>query len=1365
MVAMLVSANIATSASATASVTYGSAGAACPGGTSSAGTSSVVACVPATETLTAGTLHFNSVAPVVFPATQLTGLEQINLASNTMDVTDATGSGDGWTVSLAATLFSDGVDSLPYGASAITATDLATCDTGSSCTVADNTVTQMPVTVPAGTTMPVAEPIYSANTGSGMGAMSTGLDESLYIPSDVGAGSYSATWMYTLSQSPPTIGSSGQAEPPGLPSAPGPVQGLMATPGDHEITLNWAPSTDPNISSYGVDLDGTQVGTVYAPDPGYTIDDVPNGIPAIVSVDQTDLYGQTSALVTATVTPEDAVTMSSGGSSHSPATVTVAANDGYATVSWSAVAGATGYVVCRTPAVAGSSAPACASNQGQGFQVYTGGALDASDTGLLDGTTYHYTVDAQGPWGNALSSPVPAIPEPAPPAPAGVGQTMVSGTPALAWSPVSVPPAAAPVSYRLYLGSTLNHSDILQTYYPVAGLAAGNYTVRAVNGNGQLSGPSATVTVVPPSTTTTTSTTVPTTTSTTTAATTTTSTTTAATTTTTTAPAVPVVLSESGSTISQYGMSGDLLNTSTLAGIANGVITSQDSTGNHALVYADSGTSNAQAVVVDGNGHKVASASVSSSMAYPVFGQDGVVYNFSTDGLEVYSGASLTLQRVIPNTGSELDGYGNGLGGTTVIPANGDPGVTPANGDELAQYNTASGPETGSQQVIAPYLENAFGTGTTQSFWRNAQPVFGQDGNIYMLAWPGEMSSRIPNTDLVAISPTTGLEVNAWQLPAGGSIPLPPGAQMYAAGKYIAIPDMTWANGSVTSQVILFNTTTRTFTDVLVPTLNSYGFASHLQYAAAVSPDGNYLAVENNFGDVAVIDLSTMDVASTWTMAGAPTPNPYADNSITPNIAILGGPSGGTTTTTTAPTTTTTVPLTAWTNTNSSCDVNYTLSSTVGYYWTLATCTGPSEPAGTQLGYSSTQGYEDSVGSGHDSANYGQVSTGDGFAGGATNADEATYGGPATVTADNDTTGTLHYLQLWTFPSMSGYGLAGTWALPTTTAPGAMTFYLTADGSDDSGASNGEALVSSWNGQPATGAIAMVSSNGSTTAYNVDTDQSLWTVPGVAADDDTGGAVSPDGSEILTVGTGATASDGVNIWNINTGTTGDYTNPGSSPTPAVPGPLPTSDFVVWGPQANDGNAIDNTIVVTNTAGSGGDVTSYDEIGIANWEASTNTPPIFPPTVDSNSNVWIPDSNNLDIINNEGTETKVPVLPNGSADHLSSPVAFDGDYAYVAYSSNTGHTTGLYKVALSAPYTVTAVANVPADFDGAAVTQSQGLLWTAGTNGELYSYSPETGGWAPYTTNNGQDPYPVPSSPYVWLQESSPLALFDMSTDQ
>ena len=171
-----------------------------------AGGSLVASAVPAvaataTATLTGGTLGFVTAPANTGFSTSLTGKDIVATATQTFDVSDATGSGSGWNITATSTTFTTGAKSLATTAVTVQAVPTVACDSGASCTTATNGVSY-PYTLPAGSTAPTATKIFSSGANTGLGNQTATLVFQLAIPANTFAGNYSSTWTYTLVSGP-----------------------------------------------------------------------------------------------------------------------------------------------------------------------------------------------------------------------------------------------------------------------------------------------------------------------------------------------------------------------------------------------------------------------------------------------------------------------------------------------------------------------------------------------------------------------------------------------------------------------------------------------------------------------------------------------------------------------------------------------------------------------------------------------------------------------------------------------------------------------------------------------------------------------------------------------------------------------------------------------------------------------------------------------------------------------------------------------------------------------------------------------------------------------------------------------------------
>jgi len=154
-----------------------------------------------TATINAGTLAFVSSPPNVSFAATLNGLDQTVTSTQAMDISDATGSGAGWNVTATSTTFTAGAKTLSTAATTLTGAPTDACDTGSTCSVATNSITY-PYTLPAGATAPTATKIFNGAANTGMGNQTVTPSWKLSIPATTLAGTYTSTWTISLVSGP-----------------------------------------------------------------------------------------------------------------------------------------------------------------------------------------------------------------------------------------------------------------------------------------------------------------------------------------------------------------------------------------------------------------------------------------------------------------------------------------------------------------------------------------------------------------------------------------------------------------------------------------------------------------------------------------------------------------------------------------------------------------------------------------------------------------------------------------------------------------------------------------------------------------------------------------------------------------------------------------------------------------------------------------------------------------------------------------------------------------------------------------------------------------------------------------------------------
>ena len=146
-----------------------------------------------TGSVNAGTLSIATSATPSFSVT-LDGTDKSGSYTVPTTVTDATGGGAGWNLTITSTQFTTGGGSphtLATSASSLTGVT-SSCAGGSTCTNPTNSVTY-PVAVPAGSTPPTAVKYFNAALNTGAGQFTNTPTVSVSVPANTYAGSYSST--------------------------------------------------------------------------------------------------------------------------------------------------------------------------------------------------------------------------------------------------------------------------------------------------------------------------------------------------------------------------------------------------------------------------------------------------------------------------------------------------------------------------------------------------------------------------------------------------------------------------------------------------------------------------------------------------------------------------------------------------------------------------------------------------------------------------------------------------------------------------------------------------------------------------------------------------------------------------------------------------------------------------------------------------------------------------------------------------------------------------------------------------------------------------------------------------------------------
>lgn len=126
-------------------------------------------------------------------ALTLNGVDQTASYTLPLVVVDATGSGNGWNLTITSTTFDDGNgNTFPANASTITGATSA-CGSGSTCTLPTNQVANSNLAVPAGPTAPSAVKFFNAAAPTGRGTVNVSATVQVAVPANVLAGTYTST--------------------------------------------------------------------------------------------------------------------------------------------------------------------------------------------------------------------------------------------------------------------------------------------------------------------------------------------------------------------------------------------------------------------------------------------------------------------------------------------------------------------------------------------------------------------------------------------------------------------------------------------------------------------------------------------------------------------------------------------------------------------------------------------------------------------------------------------------------------------------------------------------------------------------------------------------------------------------------------------------------------------------------------------------------------------------------------------------------------------------------------------------------------------------------------------------------------------
>lgn len=144
-----------------------------------------------------------SVAPTSSPSFGITlnGTDQSTSYALPLQVVDIRGSGTGWNLTITSTTFTSGVHTFPTTASTLVGVT-SSCNSGSTCTLPSNSVSNTSLAVPAGATAPSAVKFENAGTKSGLAEINLTATVDVTIPANVFAGTYTSTVTIAIAAGP-----------------------------------------------------------------------------------------------------------------------------------------------------------------------------------------------------------------------------------------------------------------------------------------------------------------------------------------------------------------------------------------------------------------------------------------------------------------------------------------------------------------------------------------------------------------------------------------------------------------------------------------------------------------------------------------------------------------------------------------------------------------------------------------------------------------------------------------------------------------------------------------------------------------------------------------------------------------------------------------------------------------------------------------------------------------------------------------------------------------------------------------------------------------------------------------------------------
>jgi fibronectin type 3 domain-containing protein len=257
----------------------------------------------------------------------------------------------------------------------------------------------------------------------------------------------------------------------GLTNAPAAPTGLVATPGNAQVSLTW--SSSATAANYRVKRSTTSGGPysniATNAATSFTDSTVLNGTTYYYVVSAVNVIGESSDSTEASATPQLPLPST-------PTGLNATASSGQVALSWTASTGGTNYIVKSSTV-----------NNGLYNNIATNATTHYTNSGLVNGTTYYYVVSAVNAAGeSANSAQVSATPQI--PAPTGLSAVATNAQVSLNWT------ASAGATNYITKRSTINggpYTDIAtnaSTSYVNTGLVNGVtyfYVVSALGAGGE----------------------------------------------------------------------------------------------------------------------------------------------------------------------------------------------------------------------------------------------------------------------------------------------------------------------------------------------------------------------------------------------------------------------------------------------------------------------------------------------------------------------------------------------------------------------------------------------------------------------------------------------------------------------------------------------------------------------------------------------------------------------------------------------------------------------------------------------------------------------------------------------------------------